>query len=79
MNYNAVPHGKARTMEDVDITSTNIVTAVEEGVENKTIGIGAEAVVVEPTVILHITIGHMECVPIWAKIPGPQHMTTKRT
>ena len=38
-------------MEDMDITETNTVTAVEEDAEHKTTGIGAEAVVIEPTVI----------------------------
>ena len=38
--------------------ATNPVTAVEKDVEHKTTGIGAEAVAVEPTVILHITVGH---------------------
>ena len=48
----------AKTMEDVDITATNPVIAVEEDAAQKTTGIYAEAVVVEPTVILHITVGH---------------------
>ena len=54
----------AKTMDDVDITATNPVTAIEEDTEHKTTGIGAEAVVVEPTSILHITVVHTECVPI---------------
>ena len=45
----------------------------------KTMEIGVEAVVVEPTVILHIAVGHTEFVPIWAKTEGPQKMATKRT
>ena len=49
----------ARTMVDADITATNPVTLVEEDVDHKTRVIGAEAVAVEPTVILHITVGHM--------------------
>ena len=57
----------AKTVEDVDITATNPVTAVEEDAEHTKIGIGAKAVVVEPTVILHITVGHTECVLIRAK------------
>ena len=46
---------------------------------HKTTGIGAEAVVVDPTVILHITVGHTECVPIWAKTKGTHQTNTKRT
>ena len=45
-------------IEDVDTTATNPVITVEEDVAHKTTGIGTEAVVVEPTVILHITAGH---------------------
>ena len=54
----------ARNMADMDIKSTNPVTVVEEDAYRKTTGIGAEAAAVEPTVILHITVGHTECVPI---------------
>ena len=68
-----------KIMEDEDTTETNPVTAVEEDAAHKTTGIGAEVVVVEPTVILHITIGHTECVPIREKTAGPQQMDTKRT
>ena len=46
----------AITMEDTDITETNPVTAFKEDADHKTTVIGAEAVVVEPTVILHITV-----------------------
>ena len=53
-------------MEDLYATATNTVTAVEEDAAHKTTEIGAEAVVVEPTLILHITVGHTEC---WT-IPG---------
>ena len=63
----------------MDNTATNPVTVVKEDVEHKKTGIGAEAVVVEPTVILKITIGHTECVPIREKTAGPQQMDTKRT
>ena len=66
-------------MEDVDITATNTVTAVEEDVVHKTTVIGMEAMVVDPTVILHITIGHTECVPIREKTVGPQNMANKIT
>ena len=66
-------------MEDVDITATNTVTTVEEDVKHKTTGIGTEAMVVEPAVISHVTVGHTYCVPIRAKAAGPQHMANKRT
>ena len=56
--------GAANTMEEVDITETNPVTVVEVDAENIPTGIGTVAVVVEPTVFLHITVGHTECVPI---------------
>ena len=46
-------------MEDVETTATNPVTAVKEDASHKTTGIGAEAVVVKSTVILHITVGHI--------------------
>ena len=68
-----------RTMSDTDITATNPVTAVEEDADHKTTGIGAEAVVVEPTVILQITIGHMECATIRENISGPHRMATRKT
>ena len=41
--------------------------------------IGAEAVVVESILILHITVGHTKYVPIQAKNVGPQHSYTSRT
>ena len=63
----------------MDITTTNPVTAVEEDAVNKTTGIGAEAVVVDPKVILHITVGHTEYVTIREKTAGPHQMSTKRT
>ena len=47
----------ARTMESFDITATNSVTAVKEEAEHRTTGIGADAMVVEPTIILQITVG----------------------
>ena len=59
-------------MEDVDITANNPVTAVEEDVQHKTMKILRDSVLVEPTVILHITVGHMECVPIWKETAGTQ-------
>ena len=71
--------GAAKTTKEVDITENNKVTAAEEDAEHKIMGIGAEAVVVEPTVILHITVGHTECVPIRAKTAGPRHTDNRRT
>ena len=66
-------------MEDVDTMATNPFIVVEEYAEHKTTVIGEEAVVVEPTVILHINVGHTECVPIRSKTTGPQQTDTKRT
>ena len=60
----------ANIMEDMDTTSTNPVIVFKEDLAHKTTGIGAEAVVAEPTVILHITVGHTECVPIRSRIAG---------
>ena len=65
-------------MEDVGITATNPVTTAEEYKVHKTTRIGAEAVVVETTVRLHITVGHTECVPIRKNTAVPQHMATER-
>ena len=48
----------SRTMVDADITATLTVTAVEEDAGYKKTVIGAEVDAVEPTVILHITVGH---------------------
>ena len=62
----------AKTVEEVDTTATNPVTAVKEDAAHKTMGINAEAVMVNTTVILHITVGHKECVPIQAETSGPQ-------
>ena len=61
----------AQIMEDVDTMATNPVITVEENAAHKTTGIGAEAVVVNSTLILHITVGHTECVPIQVKTAGP--------
>ena len=66
-------------MDDVDSTETNPVIAVKEDVAHKTMGIGVDDVLVYPTVILHITVGHAECVPIWANNSGPQQTDTKRS
>ena len=54
----------ANIMEDGDITATNPVIAVQEDAVQKTTEIGEEAVVVKQILILHITVGHTECVPI---------------
>ena len=69
----------AKVMEDMDTTSTNPVIAVKEDVAHKTTGIDAEAVVVKPTVILHITIRHTQYVPIRVKTAGPHQMDIKIT
>ena len=69
----------SKSMEDVYITATNPVTVVEEDDEHKIMGIRADAMVVEPTVILHITVGHTECVPIRSNTTGPRQMVTTRT
>ena len=46
------------TMEDVDTIVTNPVIAAEEGALHKTTGIGTEALVVEPILILNFTVRH---------------------
>ena len=69
----------AKITEDADTTATNPVAAVKEEAAQKTTGIGVDAVVVEPTVILHIAVGHTECVPIQEKTARPHNMATKRT
>ena len=69
----------SKTMEDVNIMETNPVTEVEEDKEHKTTGIGVDAVAVQPTVILHITVEHTECVRIRANTVGTHKMATKRT
>ena len=69
----------AKIMEDLDTTVTNWVIAFEEDVAHKTTGIGVEAVVVKPTVILHITAGYIECVSIRANTAGPQQTGTTIT
>ena len=63
----------------MDTTATNPVIAVEEDTLHKTTGIGTEVVVLDSTVILHITVGHTECVPIQANTAGPNQTDTKRT
>ena len=69
--------GASKVMEDVYNAETNPVNAFEEDTAHKTTEIGAEAMVVEPTVILHITVGHTEFVTIRVNIAGPQKMATK--
>ena len=71
--------GATTIMEDVDITATNQVTAVEEYAVHKKKIIGADAVMTETTIILHITVGHTECVLIRSKTAGPHRMASKRT
>ena len=61
----------AQIMEDVDTMATNPVITVEEDAAHKTTGLGAEAVVVNPTLILHITVRHTDCVPIQVNTAGP--------
>ena len=43
---------------------------------NKTTGIGAEAMVVEPIVILHITVENTECMILQENTAGPQQTDT---
>ena len=50
--------GASKIMEDIYNTETNPVTAAEEDAVHKTTEIDAEAVVVDPTLILHINAGH---------------------
>ena len=64
-------------IEDVDTTETNPVIATREDTVHKKTVIGAEAVVVKPTVILHITVGRTECVPIQSMTSVPQQTDTK--
>ena len=49
---------EVKTMEDMDTTVTNSIIAVEEDTVHNTTGIGATEVVLEATVLLHITFGH---------------------
>ena len=66
-------------MEDVDTTVPNTIIAVKEDVVYNTTVIGAEAVLVDSTVILHITFGHTECVPIQTNTSVPRQIDTRRT
>ena len=68
-----------RTTEDEDTTVTNKIIAVEDDALHNTTGIGTEALVVKSTVILKITVGHTDCVPIWTNNPGPRYTDTIRT
>ena len=68
-----------KTMEDVDTMVTNINIAIEEDAVHNTKGIGAEAVLVESTLILHITVGHTAYVPINENTAGPRKTDTIRT
>ena len=71
--------GDANIIDDTDTKATNPVTAAEENAAQKTAETGAEDVVVEPTVILHITVGHTKCEPIRVNTARTQQMATKRT
>ena len=68
-----------KTMEYEDTTVINQIITVEKYTVHNTTRIGAEAVMVESTVILHITVGHTECVPIREKTAGPQQIDTIST
>ena len=68
-----------KIVEDIDTTATNPFTAVEEEEAHKTAGIGAEDMIVDLAVILHITVGHTEFLPIRVKTALPHKMSTKRT
>ena len=46
-----------KTLDDADITATNPLNVVKEDADHKTAGIGVEVAMVDPTVILHITVG----------------------
>ena len=65
-------------MVEADTTPTHPVTAAEQDVGHKPMGIGAEAAAVEPTVISHITVEHTVYVLIWSKIARHQRMATRR-
>ena len=71
--------GSIKTMEDVDTTVTNPIIAVKEDVVHNTTGIGVEAMVVMTIVILLVTVGHTECVPIQENTAGPWKAETRRT
>ena len=68
-----------KTREGVDTTVTNPIIAVEEDAVRNTTEISAEAMLIVATLILHINVGHMECVPIQENIAGPHHTDTRRT
>ena len=65
----------AKIMEDVDTMATNQVTAFKEDTLHKK----KWELEQRPRVILHITVGHMEFVPIWVNNSGPQQISTKST
>ena len=66
-------------MDDVDTTVTNPIIAFKEDAVHITTVIGTEAVVVKETVILHINVGHTECVPIRENTAGTQQTDTRIT
>ena len=65
-------------MEDEDTAVTNKIIAVEEDAAHNTMGIGAEAVVAKSAVILHINVGHTECVTIRENTAGSRKTETIR-
>ena len=84
IHYNSVPHGKRQdygALQDYGgrgYHRNQSSYRSRGGCRAQKIVIGAGAGVVEPTVILHITVGHTECVPIRANNKVPHHMATKR-
>ena len=66
-------------MEAVDtMADTPIIAAKEDAVRSvDTIGVVAKAV--GSTVILHTTVGLLECAIIQSNTEGPQKKTTRRT
>ena len=79
MHYNAGPHVTLQYYGGCGYHSNQPSYHGQGGRGEKKTVIGAEAVVIEPTVILHIIVGLTECVPIQVKTSGPQQMATKRT
>ena len=61
-----------KATEEVDTMVTNPIMVVNKDAVHNTTEIGAEAVVVKATGILHITVRHTDCVPIQAKTSGPR-------
>ena len=80
MHYNTVPYGNFQdhvVCQDYGGRGYHgNQSPVEDNAVQKTPGIGAEDVVVEPTVILHVNVGYTECVPIRAKTAVPYQMAS---